>query len=136
MSEVMPIEGVTPTALWNAAYVFLAIVGVVIVLDKVNDIWIKRQERKRRILQEQQAPVEDLDGRLQKIEKRLDSIDEKLSSDKRRLEALERQQDDADAGFRALCRATLAMLNHELHNGNDDEMESAQKALTDYLIGK
>ena len=134
--DVKAIEGVTPAALWNAAYVFLAIVGIVIVLDKLNDIWIKRQDRKRKMQEEQREPMEDLDTRLQKIEKRLDSIDEKLSSDKRRLEALERQQDDADAGFRALCRATLAMLNHELHNGNDDEMEAAQKVLTDYLIGK
>ncbi len=134
--QAIPIEGVTPTALWNAAYVFLAILGIVIILDKVNDIVIKRQDRKRKIRQEQQAPVENLDTRLQKIEKRLDSIDDKLSSDKRRLEALERQQDDADAGFRALCKATLAMLNHELHNGNTDEMEAAHKVLTDYLIGK
>lgn len=134
--QAIPIEGVTPTALWNAAYVFLAILGIVIILDKVNDIVVKRQDRKRKIRQEQQAPVENLDTRLQKIEKRLDSIDDKLSSDKRRLEALERQQDDADAGFRALCKATLAMLNHELHNGNTDEMEAAQKVLTDYLIGK
>ncbi len=134
--QTIPIEGVTPSALWNAIYVFLAVLGVVIVLDKVNDIVAKHKKRKRDLLQEQQAPVENLDGRLQKIEKRLDSIDEKLSSDKRRLEALERQQDDADAGFRALCKATLAMLNHELHNGNTDEMEAAQKILTDYLIGK
>ncbi len=134
--QTIPIEGVTPSALWNAIYVFLAVLGVVIVLDKVNDIVAKHKKRKRDLLQEQQAPVENLDGRLQKIEKRLDSIDEKLSSDKRRLEALERQQDDADAGFRALCKATLAMLNHELHNGNTDEMEAAQKTLTDYLIGK
>ena len=134
--QTIPIEGVTPSALWNTIYVFLAVLGVVIVLDKVNDIVAKHKKRKRDLLQEQQAPVENLDGRLQKIEKRLDSIDEKLSSDKRRLEALERQQDDADAGFRALCKATLAMLNHELHNGNTDEMEAAQKILTDYLIGK
>lgn len=134
--QAIPIEGVTPTALWNAAYVFLAILGIVIILDKVNDIVAKHKKRKRDLQQEQQAPVENLDGRLQKIEKRLDSIDDKLSSDKRRLEALERQQDDADAGFRALCKATLAMLNHELHNGNTDEMEAAQKILTDYLIGK
>ena len=134
--QTIPIEGVTPSALWNAIYVFLAVLGVVIVLDKVNDIVIKRKDRKHRQQREQQAPVENLDGRLQKIEKRLDSIDDKLSSDKRRREALERQQDDADAGFRALCKATLAMLNHELHNGNVDEMEAAQKTLTDYLIGK
>ncbi len=133
---MQPIEGITPEGLWNAAYVFLAIIGIIIVVDKVNDIWIKRQDRKRHKQQEQQAPVENLDTRLQKIEKRLDSIDDKLSSDKRRLEALERQQDDADAGFKALCKATLAILNNRLHNGNTDEMEAAQKTLTDYLIGK
>ena len=59
-----------------------------------------------------------------------------VDSDKRRLEALESQQDDADEGFRVLCKATLALLNNVLHNGNGDEMEAAQKALQNYLIEK
>ena len=134
--NVLPIEGITPELAWNTAYVVLAVIGIVIVLDKLNDIWIKRQDRKRRMKQEQQAPVDSLDTRLKDIEKRLDSIDDKLSSDKRRLDRIEAKQASTDDGFRALCQSNLALLNHELHNGNGDEMEAAQKALQKYLIEK
>lgn len=136
MAGVQPIEGITPESLWNTAYVVLAVIGIVIVLDKLNDIWIKRQDRKRKLQQEQQAPVDNLDVRLKDIEKRLDSIDDKLSSDKRRLDRIEAKQASTDEGFRALCQSNLALLNHELHNGNGDEMEAAQKALQKYLIEK
>jgi predicted nucleic acid-binding Zn-ribbon protein len=133
---MQPIEGITPEGLWTTASVLLGLAGIAIIVFKIVEFKWKFDDRKQSKHADDQKPVENLDARLQKIEKRLDSIDDKLSSDKRRLEALERQQDDADAGFKALCKATLAILNNRLHNGNTDEMEAAQKTLTDYLIGK
>lgn len=55
------------------------------------------------------------------------SVDEKLSNDKERIDGLEE-------GQRAICRGVLALLNHELHNGNSDEMEKAQAGINNYLI--
>ncbi len=134
--NVQPIEGITPSALWTTASVLLGLAGVAIIVFKIVEFRWKWVDRKQSEKAKGQAPVENLDARLKSIESRLNSIDEKLSSDKRRLEALERQQDDADEGFRVLCKATLALLNNVLHNGNGDEMEAAQKALQNYLIEK
>ena len=134
--NVQPIEGITPSALWTTASVLLGMAGVAIIVFKIVEFRWKWQDRKQSEKAKGQEPVEDLDARLKNIESRLNSIDDKLSSDKRRLEALERQQDDADEGFRVLCKATLALLNNVLHNGNGDEMEAAQKALQNYLIEK
>lgn len=134
--NVQPIEGITPSALWTTASVLLGLAGIAIIVFKIVEFRWKWVDRKQSEKKKGQAPVEDLDARLKSIESRLNSIDEKLSSDKRRLEALERQQDDADEGFRVLCKATLALLNNVLHNGNGDEMEAAQKALQNYLIEK
>ena len=134
--NVQPIEGITPSALWTTASVLLGLAGIAIIIFKIVEFRWKWQDRKQSERERGQQPVENLDARLRNIESRLNSIDDKLSSDKRRLEALERQQDDADEGFRVLCKATLALLNNVLHNGNGDEMEAAQKALQNYLIEK
>jgi len=134
--NVQPIEGITPSALWTTASVLLGLAGIAIIIFKIVEFRWKWTDRKQSEKAKGQEPVENLDARLKNIESRLNSIDDKLSSDKRRLEALERQQDDADEGFRVLCKATLALLNNVLHNGNGDEMEAAQKALQNYLIEK
>lgn len=55
------------------------------------------------------------------------SVNEKLANDKERIDGLEE-------GQRAICRGVLALLNHELHNGNSDEMEKAQAGINNYLI--
>ena len=56
-------------------------------------------------------------------------VDTKLDNDNKRLKTLEE-------GNKALCRGVLALLNHDLHNGNSDEMEKAQQSINDYLIEK
>lgn len=134
--NVQPIEGITPSSLWTTASVLLGLAGIAIIIFKIVEFKWKYNDRKQSKHAEGQKPVENLDARLRNIETRLNSIDDKLSSDKRRLEALERQQDDADEGFRVLCKATLALLNNVLHNGNGDEMKAAQKDLEKYLIEK
>ena len=55
------------------------------------------------------------------------SVEERLKADKARLDSL-------DNGQKAVCRGVLALLNHDLHNGNNEEMERAQKTITEYLI--
>ena len=134
--SVLPIEGITPSALWTTASVLIGLAGIAIIIFKIVEFKWKYTDRKQSEQAKGQKPVENLDARLKNIESRLNSIDDKLFSDKRRLEALERQQEDADEGFKVLCKATLALLNNVLHNGNGDEMKAAQKALQNYLIDK
>lgn len=118
--EMQPIEGITPTDLWNAVSVMIALAGIVVLLDKVGDVWRKHKARK--------------EGSTQTVAEHLRSIDTKLDSDKRRIEALEQRQESHDEGFRALCSAVLAILRALPHNGNESEVNQAEKNLQDYLI--
>lgn len=43
---------------------------------------------------------------------------------------------DLREGQRVCCISLMALLGHELHNGNSAEMEDAQKELNKYLINR
>ena len=43
---------------------------------------------------------------------------------------------DLKEGQRVICVAVMALLNHELHNGNSDEMSKASAGLNEYLINR
>lgn len=43
---------------------------------------------------------------------------------------------DLREGQRVCCLSLMALLGHELHNGNSDEMEGAQRELNRYLINR
>ncbi len=135
---MQPIEGITPESLWVFFYVLVAILAVAALVFKVIVFYQGQKDRKEKKEKEArgetQKPVAGIQEKLKTIETRLDSIDEKLDRDKKRLEKLEGKQDDIQAGFRALCNASLALLNHEMHNGNTEEMEAAQKGLQTYLL--
>lgn len=141
METIQPIEGITPGALWNTLYVLLALCLIVITVYKVVEIIRKERERKQARRPEL---ADEISGKvLEKLEPRLAEIDRKLANDKalidnhtRQIAAVEARQDAMERGQKAQCRGVLALLNHELHNGNSDEMERAQAGMNDYLIDK
>lgn len=59
----------------------------------------------------------------------------KLATDKARLDAHERAIDDLKESNHVICSGLLALLDHELHNGNGEQMERARDNLMDYLQG-
>lgn len=67
------------------------------------------------------------------IEERLKAHDKMLDNDKRRLDDMERKQTDMQRGQMANCRGVQALLEHELHNGNADEMQEASHAIDKWL---
>ena len=88
------------------------------------------------------------------MEKRFASIDKKLDADKVRIEAAEKRSgehdkaleriettlDNVDANIKDmhdnlgyLTRGTIATLNHQIHNGNKEELEEAAKELNRFL---
>ena len=141
METIQPIEGITPGALWTTLYVLLALCLIVITVYKVVEIIRKERERKQARRPEL---ADEISGKvLEKLEPRLADIDRKLANDKalidnhtRQIAAVEARQDAMERGQKAQCRGVLALLNHELHNGNSDEMERAQAGMNDYLIDK
>ena len=133
-----PIEGITPASFWTFLEVVVGLAALAITVFKIIEFIWKAKDRKAKAQEEhddtRRQPVEDVRNRLNSIDSRLAEIENKLDRDNRRLNTLEGKQGDISKGFKALCTASLAMLNHSLHNGNGEEMENAQKELQKYLV--
>jgi len=140
MQDLPPIEGVTPRMLWTALIVLIAGAGLYVLYGKVRETYLKNKQMKspeNRLADEISAKV------IEKMEPRFSEIDRKLANDKEQIDAhtrqintMEKRQNSSDKAEKALCRGVLALLNHELHNGNTDEMEKAKSGIDDYLIEK
>ena len=144
---MQPIEGITPEMLWNFVLVVLGLCAVVVLVYKVVEIVRKERERK---IQNQQLNGRDLTDEiankvLAKLEPRFAEINRKLTSDKDRLDnhestlkAIQKSNAVIRDGLRVSCEALTAVLDHELHNGNGDQMQKARDDLQKYtnsLIG-
>ena len=139
---MQPIEGITPEMIWTALIVLIGVGTLYVLYGKVRETYRKQQEYKR----VKNDPGERLADEISKkvigsMEPRFAEIDRKLSNDKalidahtRQIAAIEKRQDGFETGQKAGNRGILALLNHELHNGNSDEMEKAKQVMDDYLI--
>ena len=104
-------QDISPEELLRAAYVVLAILAAIVTIDKVIDI-IKKWK----------APTTDTAKKLALDKQRLDDHDEEIKGLKE--------------GQQVLCSGLLALLDHELHNGNTDQMQKARDDIMTYLQGK
>lgn len=91
-------------------------------LQRLCDGAKERAEEKKR----QAEPTVTLEGEVTGINK-------KLSMDKLRLDEHEKRLADLRNGLMASCAGVQALLEHELHNGNADEMQSASKEINTWL---
>lgn len=137
---VQPIEGVTPGMLWTALIVLIAGAGLYVLYGKVRET-----RSKLKTMNDPQGKLaEEISTKvLESLEPRFAEIDRKLSNDKaiidshtRQIDALSSRTDGSEDGIKALSRGVLALLNHALHNGNNDELEKAQQGINEYLIQK
>ena len=144
MIQMQPIEGITPDMLWTALIVLVGVAGLIVLGDKVMDVWRKHQARKQISSGPESQLAEAISKKvIEKMEPRFADIDRKFANDKQLLEThtrqigeLNKRVDGLETGQKAQCRGILALLNHELHNGNSDEMEEAKKGMDNYLIEK
>lgn len=125
------IEGFTPDMLWTFVIVLIGLGSLAVLVDKVMEIFRKAKERREK---KDQKPVSEMETRMDKVELQLEDVQDKLARDKIRIDELEKRQDDAGDGFSALGKAVLAILNHQIHNGNGEEMLQAQADLNSYLL--
>ena len=142
--QLQPIEGITPTLLWNFVVVLLGLCAVVILVYKVIEIMRKEHDRKekREKLNGKDLTDEIADKVLEKLEPRFAEIDKKLSSDKDRLDNHETALNDIGkshrllrSGMKVTCDSLAAILDHELHNGNSEQMQKARDELQTYTNG-
>jgi len=130
--------------LWTALIVLVGVGGLIVLGDKVADVWRKHQARKQISSGPEGKLADEISKKvLDNLESRFADIDRKFANDKQLLETHTRQigeinkrVDSLETGQKAQCRGILALLNHELHNGNTDEMEEAKKVIVNSLIEK
>lgn len=103
-------ETITPEQLMSTVAVALAVIAAIITIDKLIDI-----------IKKWRAPTTD--------------TTKKLAHDKERLDAHEKSIKSIQECNQVLCAGMLALLDHELHNGNADQMEAARADILRYLQG-
>lgn len=143
------VEGMTPTILW---YTFVGVVGIcalIILWDKVRDVFAKGKKRR----EDQEAEHDGtIQGQLDKMNKQITEIqadlkkqfaeyDRKFASDKEMLDMHTRQINTQQtqigniySGQKAQCRGILALLNHEITGNSVDKLKIAKEKMEEYLI--
>lgn len=101
-------EHITPDQLMNAIVVVLTIFAAIVTIDKVVDI-----------IKKWRSPSMD--------------VSKKLAADKIRLDNHDGAIAKLQESNQVICTALLAILDHELHNGNSDQMQRARDELMQYL---
>ena len=142
------IQGFDPSMLWTAAIVVIGLGALFIEYDKIRTIF--RNRKKERQEEEQTHDngfrnqlTEDIATKvMEKLEPRLSSIESKLENDKNRLDnhedaitTIRKTNEVITGGLEVTCNALMAVLDHELHNGNSDQMQKARDDLQHYTNG-
>lgn len=66
----------------------------------------------------------------------MDGLQETVKDHEQRLTYLEVQTTDIKKGQRALVYGVQALLEHELHNGNAEQMQTASDGLNNWLVDR
>lgn len=110
----------------NAAIITLAyILAVCVVIATVG----KAADVVRGWLRPGQKKSSDVQTCLHNDKQRLDAHDSRISD-------LETGLKDTQDGQRVTMQGVMALLEHELHNGNSEQMEQASRAIRTYLLSK
>ena len=136
-ATIPTIEGLTPLILWYTLAGLVGIGALIILGDKVLEVFKKHRE------DEKAKEDGTIQGQLDKINKRLDTIDDyiresdkKFDRDNRRLNSLEANVAHIERGINALARAELAHLQHDITGNHTDNLGQAEREITNYLTKK
>ena len=149
--ESLPkVEGLSPTILWYTLVGLVGIGALIIMFDKVSEVFRKRKQRQNDREQLSSTDITDriaakveekLEPKFTEINEKFNEIDVKLSKDKenidmhtRQLNAYERRVDKLEKGNNALIHGVFALLGHSIDGNGLDRLKSAHKAMQNYLI--
>lgn len=104
-------ENIAPSDVWTALIVILSICAALITVDKAINV-----------VRSWKKPATSLE------------VEQKLANDKRRIDKLEEDLESTKECMGYLCAGVKALLDHELHDGNADEMNDASTELNRWLI--
>ena len=139
--EVLKIEGISPSMLWTALYVIVGLCALVVLGDKVLDVFRHARQRRADRQQLKGTDVTDriADKVMEKLEPKLnekfEEIDRKLAADKATIESHTRQLNEhegrvskLEGGNSTLCQGMLALLEQ------DPALSKSAHAMKNYLI--
>ena len=144
-ASVQPIEGITPSMLWNFVLVLLGLCAIVVLVYKVIEIMRKEHDRKvkQRQLDGGDLTDEIADKVMKKMKPQFDRIDEKLASDKERLDSHERRLNQNDADLERIGENTEMILDamdgllmHFISGNDVDKLREVKKDLDHYKNSK
>jgi len=143
-TQLPTIEGLTPSVLWVTLFGLVCIGTLIVLADKVLDVFRKKHERDKLKKEPEDKLAETISANvLAKLEPRFAEIDRKLATDKSRLDEHTRilgthqdQLANIEQGNKVLCRGILALLSHEINGNSDDKLRASQQEITNYLIDK
>lgn len=138
------IEGITPDMLWTFLVVCVGLGALIVLGDKVMDVWRKHKARKELNDGPEGHLAEEISKKvMEKLEPRFGEIDRKLANDKallddhtKQLAAYDTRFARQEEGQRALCRGVLALLSHEINGNSSDKLREALEGIKNYLIEK
>lgn len=102
-------EQFAPSDIWKAFLVIVAICAAIATIAKAVEV-------------------------IRNFKKPVANVENCLANDKRRLDKHDSDIAELKTGVENLSSGVLALLEHELHNGNSDEMERASAELKQWLI--
>lgn len=150
-AQTLPaVEGLTPAILWYTLVGLVGIGALIILWDKVSDVFRKRKQRQA---DREQLAGHDITDRIAiKVEEKLEpkfteinnkfaDIDEKLSNDKanidmhtRQLNAYEGRVDKLENGNNALIHGVFALLGHSIDGNGMEKLKKSYGGMKNYLM--
>lgn len=134
MTELPSIEGITPVILWYTIVGLVGIGALIVLGDKVAKVFRDHKERKQNRDAERDGTIQGQLDRLSKtITEYIQESNARFDRDNRRINALEKQAEDTNRGIKALARASLAHLQHDISGNHVERLKEAESMITDYL---
>ena len=145
--QVQKIEGITPSMLWTFLVVLVGLMALVVLGDKVLDVFRKAKKRKKDSEELQGDDITDriadkvMEQLTPKLDEKFAEIDRKLAADKAaidmhtaQLNAQKGRVDRLDNDSKALLHGMSALLAHEINGNSTDKLKKTQLAMNNYLI--
>lgn len=147
--EPQAIEGITPSMLWTSLVVLVGLMALVVLGDKVMDVYRNAKKRKKETQELQGQDITDriADKVIEKLNPALDKkfaeIDKKLAADKETIElhtsqlnAQVARVDQLDSDTKALLHGMSALLSHEATGNSIEKVKKTNTTMSNYLIDR
>lgn len=108
---------------------FITTVAVIVLVIELYNKYSTARKNAREQKEQREKPISAIEDRMTMAERRISTLESRQADSIKQIA-------DVKEGQMALCAGVKALLEHELHNGNTDEMESCSKRLDAWLLDR